>query len=194
MLYAARRAGRQLYLAGPEGHFLGFGRSLEGLGLSAQAEVQLEWPSRLALRTARELRACGMADAVGGALAERRELRRWLHENGLGDLDAEIGGDAHLGRLHLFEGRGSLEEVEAAAAPRAAQRPPSEHRTTRSDLVTAVGLQLEHLCLDPAEERRLGPAAQGALRHAREQWARGLPPSLPAVRASLRLGGLVRAS
>ena len=189
MLQAARRAGRQLYLAGPEGHFLGFGRSLEGLGLSAQAEVQLEWPSRLALRTARELRACGMADAVGGALAERRELRRWLHANGLGDLDAEIGGDAHLG-----EGRGSLEEVEAAAAPRAAQRPPSEHRTTRSDLVTAVGLQLEHLCLDPAEERRLGPAAQGALRHAREQWARGLPPSLPAVRASLRLGGLVRVS
>ena len=37
VLRAARRAGRQLYLAGPEGHFLGFGRSLEGLGLSAQA-------------------------------------------------------------------------------------------------------------------------------------------------------------
>ena len=36
VLRAARRAGRQLYLAGPEGHFLGFGRSLEGLGLSAQ--------------------------------------------------------------------------------------------------------------------------------------------------------------
>ena len=94
-----------------------------------QAEGQLEWPSRLALKTARELRACGMSDAagganpnpnpnpspnpnqVGGALSERRELRRWLHENGLGDLDAEIGGDAHLGRSHLGEGRGSLEQA-----------------------------------------------------------------------------------
>ena len=52
-----------------------------------------------------------------------------------------------------------------------------------------VGLQLDNLRLDPGEEMRLGPAARAALSHARDQWARGLPPSLPAVRASLRLGG-----
>ena len=52
-----------------------------------------------------------------------------------------------------------------------------------------VGLQLDNLRLDPSEEMRLGPAARAALSHARDQWARGLPPSLPAVRASLRLGG-----
>ena len=52
-----------------------------------------------------------------------------------------------------------------------------------------VGLQLDNLRLDPSEEMRLGPAARAALNHARDQWARGLPPSLPAVRASLRLGG-----
>ena len=52
-----------------------------------------------------------------------------------------------------------------------------------------VGLQLDNLRLDPSEEMRLGPAARAALNHTRDQWARGLPPSLPAVRASLRLGG-----
>ena len=36
-LHAARRAGRQLYLAGPEGQFFGFGRALEDLNLSTQA-------------------------------------------------------------------------------------------------------------------------------------------------------------
>ena len=45
-LHAARRAGRQLYLAGPEGQFFGFGRALEDLNLSTQA-VQQAQGSRL---------------------------------------------------------------------------------------------------------------------------------------------------
>lgn len=76
--------------------------------MAFQAEGKLEWPSRMALKTARELRISGVAEAVGGVLSERRELRRWLHENGLGDLDAEIGGDAELG-----EGRCCLEQAKA---------------------------------------------------------------------------------
>ena len=40
--HAARRAGRQLYLAGPEGQFFGFGRVLEELNLSTQAVQQAQ--------------------------------------------------------------------------------------------------------------------------------------------------------
>ena len=44
-LHAARRAGRQLYLAGPEGQFFGFGRALEELNLSTQAVQQAQGSS-----------------------------------------------------------------------------------------------------------------------------------------------------
>ena len=71
----------------------------------------------MALKTARELRISGVAEAVGGVLSERRALRRWLHENGLGDLDAEIGGDAELG-----EGRGCLEQAHAKGTLRVVAR------------------------------------------------------------------------
>ena len=62
----------------------------------------------MALKTAREMRISGVAEAVGQVLAERRELRRWLQDNGLGDIDTEIGGDAQLG-----EGRKCLEQAQA---------------------------------------------------------------------------------
>ena len=86
----AQRAGRRLYAAGPEGQWLGLGRELDVLGLSIDAEAKLAPPMRLALHTARVLRAAGLADAVGGALGERRELRRWLHDNDLSVVSSTV--------------------------------------------------------------------------------------------------------